>query len=158
MRRYSAERYLLLSVRLPRAQIEALLDEAERAGSAEALWDEAGRHPGVTDVRATVTYDAGAWEVHRPGFAHSLVGYNYLDDVHPVECTECYCKHYRHDGRSNVLIGDPPSTCRCGHLCMRHTFREVRKCTSRILFSSHYAASSRSSSISTKPAGLGCGP
>lgn len=127
MRRYAAERYLLLSVRLSRAQVAALLDEAERTGNAEALWDEADRRSGVTDVRATVTYAAGAWEVHRPGFAHGFASYNYLDEMHPVDCTECYCAHYRHDGRSNVLVGDPPSTCRCGHLCMRHRFREVRE-------------------------------
>lgn len=104
MRRLAAQRYLLMSVRLPRARVTDLLDEAECTGSAEALWDEAHRHPGVTDVRATVTYDAGAWEVRRPGFNHGM-HYNYLDDIHPVDCEQCYCRHYRHDGRSNVQIG-----------------------------------------------------
>lgn len=129
MRRYSAERYLLLSVRLPRDQVAELLDEAERAGKAEALWEEGRRYPGVTDVRATVIYDASkgeAWEVHRPGFSHGM-HYNYLDDLHPVECTECYCRHHRHNGRSSVLRGDPPSACQCGHLTARHRFREVRE-------------------------------
>lgn len=126
MRRHAAESYLLRSVRLPRAQVTGLLDEAERTGTGEALWDEADRHPGVTDVRATVTYDAGAWEVHRPGFAHGFASYFYLDDLHPVDCTECYCAHYRHNGRSAVLQGDPPAICRCGHPSFRHRFREVR--------------------------------
>jgi len=128
MRRHSAERYLLLSVRLPRAQVDALLDEAERTGSAEALWDEADRRPGATDVRATVTYDARkgeAWEVHRPGFNHGM-HYNYLDDMHPAECTECYCRHHRADGRSHVLRGDPPSACQCGHLTVHHRWRVIR--------------------------------
>ena len=128
MRRFSAERYLILSVRLGRDRVTALLDEAERTGKAEARWDEADRRPGVTDVRATVTYDAGkgeAWEVHRPGFSHGL-HYNYLDDIHPVECTECYCRHHRDDGRSHVLQGDPPSACRCGHLTVHHRWRVIR--------------------------------
>ena len=114
MTRFSAERYLILSVRFSREQANALLDEAEREGNAE-------------HERATVTCKNGAYEVHRPGFAHGFASYNYLDDLHPVECEQCYCRHYRHDGRSNVLVGDPPSTCRCGHRSMRHRFREVRE-------------------------------
>lgn len=115
MTRRSAERYLLMSVRFSRERVTELLELAARDGKSE-------------DERATVTCNApDSFEVHRPGFSHGFAGFYYLDDLHPVECTECYCKHYRHNGRSNVLIGDPPTTCRCSHLCMRHTFREVRK-------------------------------
>jgi len=125
MDRRSAERYLLMSVRLPRAQAAEVLKAAERSGRAEALWDASDRRFGVTDIRATVTYDGGAWEVHRPGFAHGMQ-YNYLDDIHPVECTECYCRHHQADGRSHVLQGDPPSACQCGHLTMHHRWRVIR--------------------------------
>lgn len=127
MRKYSAERYLLRPTGLSRQQVAEVLAEAERTGKADALWDEDKRRPGVTDVRATVTYDGTerGYEVHRPGFSHGL-HYNYLDDLHPVECTECYCRHHRHDGWSAVLWGDPPSTCQCGHLTSRHRSREVR--------------------------------
>jgi hypothetical protein len=114
MTRDSARRYLLMSVRFSRDRVTELLEQAERDGNAE-------------DERATVTCKHGVYEVHRPGFVHSMGTYNYLDDLHPVDCTQCDCRHYRHDGRSNVLIGDPPATCRCGHLCCRHVFREVRK-------------------------------
>ena len=114
MNRFSAERYLLGPVRFRRDLVTALLDEAERTGKAE-------------HERATVTCQGEAYEVHRPGFAHGFSSYNYLDDLHPVDCEECYCKHYRHDGRSNVLQGDPPSTCRCGHYAMHHRFRRVRE-------------------------------
>ena len=117
--RFSAAGYLRRSVQLARELVTALLDEAERTGEAIALWGEDKRRPGVTDVRATVTYDGTerGYEVHRPGCAHGSARYNYLDDLHPVDCTECYCAHYRHNGRSGILIGDAPSTCQCGHLC-----------------------------------------
>lgn len=114
-----------MSVRLPGAQVVALLDEAECTGHAEALWDEADRRPGVTDIRATVTYADGVWEVHRPGFSHGM-HYHYLDDIHPVECTECYCRHWRADGHSHGLQGDPPSGCQCGHLTQHHRWRVIR--------------------------------
>lgn len=129
MDRRSAQHYLLRAVHLPRQQVEELMAEAERTGSADALWEEARRYPGVTDVRATLTYEAGkreAWEVHRPGFSHGM-HYNYLDDLHPVECELCYCKHHRLDGRSHMLRGDPPSACQCGHPTSRHRFRQVRE-------------------------------
>lgn len=128
MTRSSARRYLIMSVRLGRDQVTALLDEAERTGHAAALVDEADRKPGLTDVRAEVTFAGGAYEVSRPGFSHGIF-YNYLDDLHPVECTldGCQCRHYRHNGRSSVLVGDPPETCRCTHPSFRHRFRTVRE-------------------------------
>lgn len=114
MTRLSARRYLTGSVRFSREETTELLDEAKRSGTAE-------------HERATVTCDGEAYEVHRPGFAHGFASYHYLDDLHPVDCEQCYCRHYRHDGRSRGLRGDPPSTCRCGHPAMRHRYREVRK-------------------------------
>lgn len=107
-------RYLTGSARFSGEQATALLDAAERDGNA-------------AHERATVTFNGEAYEVHRPGFAHGFASYNYLDDLHPVECELCFCKHYRHNGRSNVLRTDPPSTCRCGHMSMRHRFRQVRE-------------------------------
>lgn len=46
MWRSSAQRYLILSVRLGRDDVAALLDEAGRTGQAHALWDEDKRRPG----------------------------------------------------------------------------------------------------------------
>lgn len=115
MNRHSAERYLLRSVQFPRDRVTELLELAERDGKAE-------------DERATVTCEGpDRFEVHRPGFAHGFGSYNYLDDLHPVDCTQCYCAHYRHNGRSGILRGDPQRTCRCGHFCSRHRFRQVRE-------------------------------
>ncbi len=125
MTRFSARGYLIRSMRFSRDQADALLDQAERDGKAVALVAEAERREGVTDERATVTCKDGTYEVHRPGFSHGM-HYNYLDDIHPVECTKCYCRHHRDDGRSHVLRGDPPSACRCGHLTVHHRWRVIR--------------------------------
>jgi hypothetical protein len=126
MNRFSARGYLIRPVRLSRDEADALLDEAERDGKAVALVAEAERREGVTDERVTVTYKGGAYEVHRPGFSHGM-HYNYMDDLHPVDCERCGCKHWRDNGRSSVLVGDPPSTCQCGHPTSRHRFRRVRQ-------------------------------
>jgi hypothetical protein len=128
MDRFSAKGYLIRSVGLSRDEADALLDEAERDGKAVALVPEAERREGVTDERATVTCKDGTYEVRRPGFCHGM-HYNYLDDIHPVECTKCYCRHHRDDGRSHVLQGDPPFACRCGHLTVHHRWHVIRDVT-----------------------------
>lgn len=45
-------------------------------------------------------------------------------EMHPTSCELCDCAHYRWNGASGMYRTDPPSTCRCGHLCMRHRFRQ----------------------------------
>lgn len=132
----AARRYLRGAVRLSSQQVALAMFAARQTGRVDVLWPEDDRRPGVTDVRATVTFDRRdltfssggrrGWEVHRPGFAHGFASYHYLDEGHPADCERCYCRHYRHDGRSDVVIGDPPSTCRCGHLCVRHRWRVIR--------------------------------
>jgi hypothetical protein len=108
-------RYLTGSVRFGRDQAAGLLDDAERDGKAE-------------HERATVTCAAGVYEIRRPGFQHRFGSYYYLDDLHPVECTEatCYCRHYRFGRGGGPCRGDPPERCRCGHVVHLHRWREVR--------------------------------
>jgi len=103
-----------------REYTEELLKLAERNGEAK-------------DERATVTYQkyvkhsvSPQYEVHRPTSAHGFGSFNYLDDLHPVECEMCFCRHYLHRIGTGTLKGELPSMCRCGHLCMRHRFRVVR--------------------------------
>lgn len=125
MTRFSARRYLVMSVRVGGGRAEELLDAAERDGEAVELVAEGKRRPGVTDVLVTVTYARGAWEVHRPGFAHGML-YNYLDDLHKVDCELCGCRHFRHGSGGGPCWGDPPERCQCGHLSLRHRYRQLR--------------------------------